>query len=266
MKATNGRLTRLRAFLLDMDGTIYLGEEPIEGASRFIAYLRASGRRFMFFTNNPTASAEQYCGKLRSMGMDAEPGEVLTSGEATAAYIEGETPYRKLLTVGPPSFEEALRQAGFTLVEDQPDAVVLSFDTSLTHEKLCRAHHWLCRGVPYIATNPDRVCPTRTGSVPDCGSIAALLEASSGRTPVYVGKPHPTMARMALARLNAEPRETAMVGDRLYTDMAMARSAGLTAILVLSGETQPEMVVENGERPDYVFPSVNELRMALEQG
>lgn len=257
------KLRSLKCFLLDMDGTIYLGPNPIPGAPEFLTFLRESGRRYLFFTNNPTRDAAAYVKKLQGMGIDACPEDVLTSGEATVRFLRTETTSRRLFTVAPPFFEEELRRAGYELVQKDPDTVILSFDTTLTYEKLDKATRFLRAGLPYYATNPDRVCPTADGYMPDCGAIAALLEAATGRLPQYVGKPNPAMARMGMDKLGAVPETTAMVGDRLYTDMRMAHDTGITSLLVLSGETTPGDLAEADPKPDFVFPSVRELLGAL---
>ncbi|MBI2435510.1 MAG: HAD-IIA family hydrolase [Candidatus Hydrogenedentes bacterium] len=257
-------LSDLQYFLLDMDGTVYLGPRAIPGAQEFIAYLRASGRRYLFFTNNPAGDAARYSEKLQQLGIEATPADILTSGEATTRYLVSETPYRRLYVLGTPSFEQELVRAGLELTNSRPDAVVLAFDTTLTYTKLEQACLLLREGLPYIATNPDKVCPTDYGYIPDCGSIAALLEAATGRAPKYIGKPNVEMVRMGLEKLGADPARTAMVGDRLYTDMEMALRAGITAICVLSGETRAEQLAAAPQHPHYVFESVGQLKQALE--
>lgn len=262
---TTGRVRDLRYFLLDMDGTVYLGPNPIPGASDFVRYLRASGRRFLFFTNNPTRDAAQYTQKLARMGMEVAPDEVLTSGEATARYLVSQTEFRRVFVVGTPSFEAELTRAGLVLTDQDPEAVVLAFDTTLTYAKLEKACLWLRAGAPYLATNPDKVCPTEYGYIPDCGATAELLRAATnGCWPKFIGKPNAEMARMGMEKLGADPGETAMVGDRLYTDMQMAYNAGISAVLVLSGETTPDDLAAAERQPDYVFASVAALHAALE--
>ncbi|HOK10427.1 MAG TPA: HAD-IIA family hydrolase [Candidatus Hydrogenedens sp.] len=253
----------IQCFLLDMDGTIYLGNRPIPGAKEFIGHLKLTGKKYLFFTNNPTKDAEQYQKKLGMLGIHVSKEHILTSGMATVEYLKRNTTYKKLFTVAPPSFEKELIRAGFHLVQDEPDAVVISFDITLTYEKLRKATYWLLQGLPYIATNPDLVCPTEDGPIPDCGSIAKLLHASTGREPRYIGKPNPEMIEMALKILNMRPQFTAMVGDRLYTDMEMAYRAGVTSILVLSGETTMEQLNKIEKKPDYIFPSISELLCAI---
>lgn len=255
----------LQFFLLDMDGTIYLGPNPLPGAPEFIRYLQASGRKHLFFTNNPTRDAHQYCEKLADMGIDACPDDVLTSGEATSRYLVHATPYRKVFVLGTPSFEDELTRAGLSLVDDAPDAVVLAFDKTLTYAKLEKACLFLRDGVPYIATNPDKVCPTEYGYIPDCGAMADLLASASGRTPKFIGKPSPEIVRLGMDKIGADPAATAMVGDRLYTDMQMAYDAGVTSILVLSGETTQRDIDRAERKPDLTFDSVRELQRAMEE-
>lgn len=258
-------LAQVRNLLLDMDGTLYLGSHLLPGAAELLAHLRESGRAFLCFTNNPSADAAHYAEKLTRLGVPVETGEVFTAGEATARYLAQQTRYRRVYAVGTPSFEAELERAGLTLTDHNPDAVVLAFDTTLTYRKLERATHLIRRGLPYIATNPDKVCPTPEGPIPDCGAMAALLHAATDRTPKFIGKPHAEMARMGLARLGAEPASTAMVGDRLYTDMQMAYDAGLTAILVLSGETTRDDLRAAARQPDYVFTDAQALCEALRE-
>ncbi len=257
------KLKEIQCFLLDMDGTIYLGNRIIPGAKEFIDFLKSSGKKFLFFTNNPTKDVEQYQKKLSELGIEVSNEHILTSGMATVEFLKHNTHYKNLFTVAPPSFENELIRAGFNLVQDNPDAVIISFDITLTYEKLRKATYWLLRGLPYIATNPDLVCPTEDGPIPDCGSIAKLLHACTGREPRYIGKPNPEMIQMALKILEVQPQYTAMVGDRLYTDMEMAYRAGVTSILVLSGETTPEQLQHAKQIPDFTFPSVKELHQTI---
>ncbi len=257
------RPTELEYFLLDMDGTIYLGPNPIKGAPEFIRFLQESNRKYLFFTNNPSADATQYSAKLSRMGIRAEPDDILTAGEATTRYLVSETPYRRIFVLGTPSFEAELERAGLILDKDNPEAVILAFDKTLTYSKLERACLLLRQGTPYIATNPDMVCPTEYGYIPDCGAIAELLRAATAREPQFIGKPNSEMARMGMQKLGANPATTAMVGDRLYTDMRMAYNADIASILVLSGETVRADLEQEKQLPDHIFDSVRELQQAL---
>ena len=264
-EASAGKLAALRCFLLDMDGTIYLGGNPIDGAVDFVRYLAESGRKRLFFTNNCSVDAGQYEQKLARMGIPAAREDILTSGEATVRYLVTETPYRRVFAVGTPSFEAELTAGGLELVDQEPDVVVLAFDRTLTYAKLEKACTFLRDGAPYLATNPDKVCPTETGYIPDCGSMAALLFESTGRMPKYIGKPNPEMVAMGLRKLGGTTEETVMVGDRLYTDMQMAYDSGITSILVLSGETKDADLRETVRQPDFVFASVKALHAALRE-
>jgi len=256
-------LAALRYFLLDMDGTLYLGANSIDGAAAFVQYLEDSGRKRLFFTNNCSVDAAHYEQKLAGLGIPAAREDILTSGEATVRYLVAETPHRRVFALGTPSFEAELRAGGLELVADAPDVVVLAFDRTLTYAKLEKACGFLREGVPYLATNPDKVCPTATGYIPDCGSMAALLFESTGRRPKYIGKPNPEMVAMGLRKLGGGLHETAMVGDRLYTDIQMACDSGIAAILVLSGETGESDLARAEQKPDYVFASVKALHAAL---
>ncbi|GMU93337.1 MAG: acid sugar phosphatase [Candidatus Hydrogenedentota bacterium] len=256
-------IENLRHFLLDLDGTIYLGSNPIPGAPDFVKFLRDSGRKHLFFTNNSSTDAARYAEKLSRMGIDTTPDEVLTSGEATVRYLLSDTQVRRVYVVGTPSFEQEVRAAGIEIDSESPDAVVLAFDKTLSYEKLERACLLLRSGLPYFATNPDKVCPTEYGYIPDCGSMAALLREATGRMPRFIGKPNPEMIRMGLAKIGGAPETTAMVGDRLYTDMQMAYNAGITSILVLSGETKPMQIEDTDRKPDYIFASVGQLQKVL---
>lgn len=256
-------LSEIHALLLDMDGTVYLGPEPIPGAKEFIHYLQVKNTPFMFLTNNPSADAAYYSAKLKAMGIAVGPANILTAGAATATYLMEETPWRNVYALGTPCFEKELQDAGLVLDNKEPEAVVISFDKTLTYEKLERACLLLREGLPYIATNPDKVCPTEYGYIPDCGAIAALLESATDRAPRFIGKPSPDFAQMALLKLNAQAAHTGMVGDRIYTDMEMARQAGLASILVLSGETTKDDLVHAPQQPDFVFQSVAELQKAM---
>ncbi len=247
-----------------MDGTVYLGPHAIPGASEFVQYLRDKGLQHLFFTNNSSCDAARYAAKLSAMNIPATPNEVLTSGEATIRYLLEETPYRRVYVVGTPSFEAEVDDSDLERSDTDPEVLVLAFDRTLTYAKLERACLLLRDGIPYYATNPDKVCPTEYGYIPDCASMAALLCEATGRTPEYIGKPQKTMVRMALKKLGAQPATTAMVGDRLYTDMQMAWDVGIASILVLSGETTENDLTSLKRQPDHVFPSVRELHAALE--
>lgn len=258
-------LSAIRAFLMDMDGTVYLGSRLLPGAKSFFRLLDRRGIPYLFFTNNSSKDRRAYRAKLAGMGLSVDTERIITSGEATALYLASRTTHRRLYVLGTPCLRAEFRNAGFTLAEERVDAVVLGFDTTLTYAKLERACHLLRGGAAFVATHPDNVCPTERGPVPDCGSMAALLVKATGVRPVVVGKPNRLMAAMALRKLGPgySPSDVAIVGDRLYTDMRMGRRAGLTSILVLSGETKREELAETRDVPDYVFGSIRELGQEL---
>lgn len=265
-------LAAIRAFLMDMDGTVYLGKRLLPGAKGFFRLLDRRGAPYLFFTNNSSADRTQYRDKLAGMGLDVAADRIITSGEATALYLATQTPWRRVFVLGTPSLERELRDAGLTLADEGVDAVVLGFDKTLTYAKLERACHLLRGGAAFIATHPDKVCPTDRGPIPDTGSMIALLRTATGRKPRVIGKPEPRMVRMAIRKLGAGygPRgfrgsDIAIVGDRLYTDMRMGRRAGLTSILVLSGETRRDDLATARDKPDYVFPGVRELADELKK-
>ena len=253
------RLQSIRAFLIDLDGTIYLGSRPFPGAPEFIQRLRATGRRFLFLTNNPSKDAREYSDKLRRLGIEAGERDIFTSGMATVRFLLKKGPQRRVFLLGTPSLEREFTDAGFVLTEDAPDYVVLAFDTTLTYAKIEKTAHLLRAGVEFIATNPDLVCPTERGPIPDCGSFAAMFTAATGREPRVIGKPNREIVQAALDLLGARPEQSAMIGDRLYTDMRMARESGMKAILVLSGETKEADIEKSPWKPDIVVPSVKEL-------
>jgi HAD superfamily hydrolase (TIGR01457 family) len=259
------RLAAARGFIVDLDGTTYLGDRPIEGARECLEFLAASGRRHLFVTNNSSTTGAAYVAKLRRLGLPVQDGQVLTSGEATAMLLARRA-CRRLYVLGTPDLEGELAGAGFDLVSEDPECVVLGFDKTVTYAKLEAASRFIAAGVPFVATHPDVVCPTPTGYVPDCGSLIACLRAATGVEPLVVGKPEPLLVEMALAKLGLEAHETVVVGDRLYTDLAMARRSGALGVLVLSGETSRDMLAGSSERPDFVCDSLGALAEALRAG
>lgn len=254
------RLRHKRLFLLDMDGTLYLGNQLLPGAAALLAAVRRRGGDYRYLTNNSSKGVETYIEKLRGMGLDAEAGEFYTSVDAAIAYFRGRPPYREIYTVGTRSLLGQLRAAGLPVTEtltDAADCLLLGYDTELDYHKLEDACRLLGRGVDYIATNPDWVCPTEWGYVPDCGSMAWMLEKAAGRQPRFLGKPRPDMVLSAMAQAGASPAETLVVGDRLYTDIAAGVNAGVDTLLVLSGESRESDIGE--VKPSFVFKDVSAL-------
>ena len=249
-----------------MDGTIYRGRTLFEHTVPFLKLLRELGIGHTFLTNNSSRSSRDYLAHLKQMGIAASSEELRTSTQATVEHVKSNLPrVRRLFLLGTQSLGGEMVAAGFTLARDdpadEPDAVVVGFDTALVFSRLCRAAYWIKAGKPFIATHPDRICPTDEPTVlVDCGSICAALESATGRAPdAVLGKPDPAMLSGILRRHKLEPEQLAMVGDRLYTDMAMARKTRAMAVLVLTGETVAADVAAAETPPDLVVRDLSEL-------
>lgn len=258
-------LKKKKCFLLDMDGTIYLGNKMIEGADKFLENLRDKGKRYLFLTNNSSKSKKVYIEKLGKMGIEAKEDDVFTSGEATIIYLNKIKKNAKVYLMGTKELETEFINAGFELVRERNkeiDFVVLGFDTTLTYEKLWIACEYLAAGVPYIATHPDFNCPLEDNKfMPDAGAMMAFLEASTGRKPTVIGKPNKHIIDAILEKYSLEKEDLVMVGDRLYTDIRTGLDNGITSILVLSGETDKKMLEKTEFIPDYVFDSVKDIKI-----
>jgi HAD superfamily hydrolase (TIGR01457 family) len=251
------KLSTVRGFLLDMDGTFYLSDRLLEGALRFIDLLRAQEKEFLFLTNNSSKNRRQYADKISRLGLPLAEESVLTSGEATAIYLKEQRPGADLFLVGTPSLEEEFRQHGFQLVQRDPQFLVLGFDTTLTYQKLWALCDFVRAGVPYIATHPDFNCPTEKGFMPDVGAMIAFVNAATGRQPdLVVGKPNRLIVDAAAAKMHLQVSQLAMIGDRLYTDIALGQASGIATVLVLSGETKIEDLKDSAFQPDYTFQSL----------
>ncbi len=261
------RLAGIRHLALDMDGTIYMGSTLFPFTIEFLDSMSKAGIGYSFLTNNPSRSVADYLQKLAGMGIQADEGNMYTTSLAAIDYIKANYPdARRLFLLGTPSMISQFEKAGFISCADDPDDVpdvlVVAFDMTLGYSRLCRASWWASQGVPYIATNPDRVCPTDQRTVlVDCGSMCRCIEHATGRCPdITLGKPDPNMLKGILDRHGLRPEEIAMVGDRIYTDTAMARNAGAFGVLVLSGETTletAEAAVEDA--PDLICRDIKEL-------
>ena len=251
-------------FVFDMDGTIYLGSTVFDFAIRFIDNLREAGKRVLFFTNNASRSTAVYLDRLTRLGFSPTPDEIMSSADVTVAYLHTYHKDQTVYLIGTRQLEEQLRGAGIRLAtgkEDGVDVVVSSFDTELTYEKLNNGCRFIRGGATYLCTHPDFNCPTETGFMPDSGAIAALITASTGVSPRYLGKPYPEVVDM-MERVTKVPREkTCIFGDRLYTDIALGAKNGVTSILVLTGEGTSEEAMElpAEERPTFIFPSLREV-------
>lgn len=253
-------LSQIECFALDMDGTIYLGEKWIDGAQAFLERIEASGRSYVFVTNNSSKNAAVYVEKLKRMGLSVGEEKIVTSGQATIHYLKRHFPDRKVFLLGNALLREEFRQAGIVLEEETPEVVVTAFDTSLDYQKMCKVCDFVRAGLPYLATHPDYNCPTEDGFIPDAGAIHAFINASAFRYPDRViGKPNEDIIDYLTTRVNVERSHIAMVGDRLYTDIAAGRNHGLKSVLVLSGEASLEDVRDSEVKPHLIFSSVREM-------
>ena len=262
-------LARIRHVVLDMDGTIYLGKNLFPDTLPFLASLTRLGIGYSFMTNNCSRSRAQYVEHLRAIGIDAKPESVVTSAHATAHYIAATLPnVKRLFVLGSSGLDDDFRLAGFEVVDDKPDAVVVGFDLDMTYNDLAQTAYWISRGLPYIATHPDKVCPTDQPIVlPDCAAICSLLETATGRKPDFIpGKPNPAMLEAVFTEQQLAPAGVALVGDRLYTDIRMARDAGAVAVLTLTGETKRSDIelCPAANRPDVVVNNLGELQTLIE--
>ena len=257
-------LLEKRFFLLDMDGTIYLDDDLFDGTLEFLDTVKKKGGKHLFVTNNSSKSTDAYVKKLKSLGINASSEDFLTSTDATVLYIKENYKGKLFYVIGTRSFCSHLIDEGIKITEelcDGIDGVILSNDTELTFAKLEAASRLLTlnKDIIYIATNPDWVCPTSFGYVPDCGSFAEMLLRSTGKKPQFIGKPKPEMLLLAMKRYGYTPEETLMVGDRLYTDIASGYNAGVDTVFVLSGEGTLEDLNTSEVQPTHVMKNIKEL-------
>ena len=260
-------LREKRLFRLDMDGTIYLDDRLFDGVIPFLQYIRRVGGRYLFLTNNSSRGVEGYIEKMRRLGIETERSDYLTSVDVTIAALQRERPEKKCYVFGTRSFYSQLRDAGIPVtVTPDPDVDILlcGFDRELTFQKLEDACILLNRGAEFWATNPDWVCPTWYGSVPDCGSVCRMLTTATGRTRRFLGKPQPDLAVLAMARTGFAPEQTVLLGDRLYTDIACGAAAGIDTVFVLSGEGTEADIEKFGVQPTWVRRDIAALLQELE--
>ena len=255
-----------KLFLFDMDGTLYLGDRLFDFTIELLSEIRRTGGKYLFMTNNSSKSVADYIKKLEKMGISSTREDFITSSQATAYYLHKHHEGQRLYVCGTESLKEELRWEGFTVTEkiQETDCIVMGFDTELTFRKLHDVSYLLLtRELPYIATNPDLVCPTEFGSVPDCGSVCGMIFNATGKRPVVIGKPSPLMPQLAMDRLGYSKEETCVIGDRIYTDVKSGLNAGITGILVMSGETTPEILAQSEDKPHLVLESAKEILEVL---
>ena len=249
----------MKCFVLDMDGTVYLGENPIPGAVEFITELKEEGIPFRFLTNNSSNRRDAYSARLNRMGFDVDTSVVLTSTVATIRFLKERFPGSSVYPVGVPGFVEEVKEAGIIVDEDDPDIVLLAFDRTITYEKINRAYNLLKAGKTFVATHPDDLCPTEDGYDIDIGPFIRMFEQMCGVKAIVVGKPNRSMLEMAACEMGCDIKDIVMVGDRLYTDIRMAVDSGAISIAVLSGETTLEEIDASDIRPTYVCDSVADI-------
>lgn len=259
-------IDQIKLFLFDMDGTLYLGDRLFDFSAQLLEKIKQKGCRYMFMTNNSSKSVSAYIEKLSKMGIAAMPEDFITSSQATAYYLKQKYPNATLYVCGTRSLKQELQDNGFAVTEDTQKAqcIVMGFDTELTFQKLHDVSYMLStREIPYIATNPDYVCPTEFGSVPDCGSVCDMVFNATGKRPVVIGKPEPLMPQLAMELTDCLPERTAVIGDRIYTDIKSGLNAGVFTILVLSGETTREILEASADKPHLVLNDCSELLSVL---
>ena len=259
----NALLRSMKLYLFDMDGTLYLGDRLYSFTTELLQTIRQKGGKYLFMTNNSSKSVEDYIKKLHKLGIESTREDFITSSQATAYYLHKYHEGQTLYVCGTESLKAELRMEGFTVTEniDEVQCIVMGFDTELTFKKLHDVSYLLLTkpDLPYIATNPDLVCPTEFGSVPDCGSVCIMIENATGKKPVVIGKPSPLMPQLAMERLGIPKEQTCVVGDRIYTDVKSGLNAGITGILVMSGETTPQILAESTDKPHLVLEDAGEI-------
>jgi len=258
------RLNGIRGVLLDLDGVVYEGRNVIPEAPRFFERLRRAGWPLQFITNNSSATPGQFADRLSSMGISAAPGDVLTSAVATAAFLHKRSPNGgRAYVIGEQGLREAVSSAGFEIVEDRPDYVLVGLDHGFDYHKLTVAIRGVLAGATFIGSNPDTTLPAEDGLIPGAGSFQAAIRAATGVAPIIIGKPEPTMMTMALERLGLAPEETAAIGDRLDTDILGGVRAGTPTVLVLTGISTREQAEQAEVKPIIVAENLDEVAEAI---
>lgn len=262
-------LKGIKCFILDMDGTFYLGNKLIDGSLEFINILDRANKSYLFLTNNSSKNKNDYKLKLSNFGCNIGEEIVFTSGEATIIYLNRLKKRARIFLLGTPSLENEFKNNGFILTKERnekPDFVVLGFDTTLTYEKIWQACDFIREGIPYIATHPDYNCPIENGRyMPDTGSMIKMIEYSTGKVPLVIGKPNKYIIDAVLEKYRLNLNDIAIVGDRLYTDIKTGINSGIVSILVLSGETDIEEYNKSDIKANYVFKSIKELGEAINE-
>ena len=254
------RLEKVKCFLLDMDGTFYLGDKLLDGSLEFLDAVQKTGRTALFLTNNSSKSAAYYVEKLKRMGVKLPFLQVATSAHAAAHYALEHYKNKKAFLLGNEVLKKELETMGIIIDNENPDYVLIAYDTTLDYEKMTQVCDHVRAGLPYLATHPDFNCPTETGFAPDIGAIIAFIEASTGRRPdIILGKPYKGIVEETMRITGLAPDELAMVGDRLYTDIATGVNFGMTAVLVLTGEATEEDLKTSDVKPHLIFERLKSM-------
>jgi HAD superfamily hydrolase (TIGR01457 family) len=251
-----------KLFLLDMDGTLYLDDQVFDHCLDFLNAVKARGGRYLYLTNNSSKSVDKYVEKMTRVHIPAVAEDFFTSTDAACVYLRQNYKGHKIYALGTRSFRTQLTEAGFPVtdrLEDDVDCLLMGFDTELTFQKLEDACILLNRGVTYLATNPDWVCPTAYGYVPDCGSVSQMLYNATKRKPYFIGKPEPAIALLAIEKAGYRPEDAVLIGDRIYTDIACGVNAGITTVLVFSGETTREDLAKSDVKPTCACEDIAEI-------
>ena len=261
-KLTRTDLIEKEVFFFDLDGTLYLGNRLFEGVPEIVVWLKKERKKFFFLSNNSSRSTSDYLKKLEKMNLGITLENIILSQHPTIDYLK-ENNYKKIFLMGNQSLKKEFENEGFLLTEEDPEILVLAFDTELTYDRLVKASYFLQNNIPYIATHLDNRCPTEEGYIPDAGGIASLLYKATERMPRVFGKPNKEMLLFKLKQLKKPVNSAIMFGDRLYTDILMGKNAQVTTCCVLSGETTLEMIKNSEDKPDFIIKGIWELLSLL---
>ena len=266
-------------FVLDMDGTFYLGDEILDGALDFLESVKRAGKRYIFFTNNSSVSSENYIEKLKKMNCHISKDMIMTSGDVMIRFLKSKYPDKSVYLLGTPELEKSFREAGINLFESErdekaamshaiceniPDIVVVAFDKTLNYEKLSNACVYIMKGAKFLATHLDINCPVKEGFIPDCGAMCAAIELSTKVSPKFVGKPFKETVDMVVDATGVDASKISFVGDRIYTDVATGVNNGAMGVLVLTGECKLSEVPDSDVQPDVIFDSIKEMGELLD--
>ncbi|MBP7213135.1 MAG: HAD-IIA family hydrolase [Anaerolineaceae bacterium] len=262
----NDNKLTVSALLLDMDGTFFLGESLLPGALELLDFLNEKGLPFSFLTNNSSKNRSAYVEKLTALGVRQEDARIYTAGDATIAYLKQHFAGQRICLLGTKSLRASFLEAGLHVVEEEPEVMVLGYDTEMTYAELARFCLQLQKGLPFVATHPDINCPSPIGQLPDIGAFFALIEVSTGRKPdVVIGKPNRGLVDALAQKWGLRNENILMIGDRLYTDIALGSTAGVQTCLVLSGESKLEDIPGSHYQPDFVCENLADLKKLLSQ-